>query len=57
MHYVVLQIQLAGLQTMRTVAQTAIGKNKQGPGYELALLLMKELGAVVVSVVYELLKV
>lgn len=52
-----IEIQLAGLQTMRTVAQTAIAKNKQGPGYELALLLMKELGAVVVSVVYELVKI
>eukprot|EP00250_Pteridium_aquilinum_P004108 c14345_g1_i1 orf=134-6829(+) len=52
-----IETQLAGLQTLRTVSQTAITDGKQGSSYELALLLMKELGGAVVSVMYMLLKI
>ncbi|MCO5560613.1 hypothetical protein L7F22_014229 [Adiantum nelumboides] len=51
-----IETQLIGLQTLRTVAQTAIANSKQGSSYELALLLMKELGVAVVSVVYIVMK-
>ncbi|MCO5574203.1 hypothetical protein L7F22_027985 [Adiantum nelumboides] len=51
-----IETQLIGLQTLRMVAQTAIANSKQGSSYELALLLMKELGVAVVSVVYIVMK-
>ncbi|KAI5062512.1 hypothetical protein GOP47_0023051 [Adiantum capillus-veneris] len=51
-----IETQLVGLQTLRMVAQTAIANRKHGSSYELALLLMKELGVAIVTFVYMLMK-
>lgn len=51
------EVQLAGLQTLRSMAQASIAEQNQGSTYELTLLFMRELGAAVVAVVYNSIKV
>ena len=47
------QIQLAGLQTLRTVAQAGSAEQPRGESYAWALLLLHKLAADVTSVIYK----
>ena len=53
----ILQIQLAALQTLRNVVQSAITEEKHESSYELSLLMMKDLGNPIIGGVYTQLKV
>ena len=53
----ILQIQLAALQTLRNVVQSAITEEKHESSFELSLLMMKDLGNPIIGGVYTQLKV
>ena len=52
----ILQIQLAALQTLRNVVQSAITEEKHESSFELSLLMMKDLGNPIIGGVYTQLK-
>lgn len=52
-----MQVQIAGLQTLRTVAQAGSTEQPRGESYAWALLLLHKLAGDVTSIVYNAIKV